>query len=124
MNEVDGPLPQEGAEAALKSIADSVISAAHGMDLSTLVTTPFGEMPAGHFMMIPMMDLVLHRWDLASATNQNNTIDSSVAEICLGVLNPEMVDGGRKMGAFGPEVEISSTGSAQDRLLGVTGRTP
>ena len=36
----------------------------------------------------------------------------------------EAVEGGRKMGAFGPEVVISATGSAQDRLLGLTGRTP
>ena len=39
MSQVDGPLPQEGAEAALKSITDSVIAAAHAMDLSTIVST-------------------------------------------------------------------------------------
>ena len=61
MFQVDGPIPQEGAEAALKSITDTVISAAQGMDLSTVVTTPFGEMPAGHFMMIPILDLVVHQ---------------------------------------------------------------
>ena len=124
MMQVDGPLPQEGAEAALKSITDSVISAAKGMDLSTIVTTPFGEMPAGHFIMVPMLDMVVHRWDLASATNQNNAIDSSIAEICLGVLSPEAVEGGRKMGAFGPEVVIPTTASAGDRLLGLVGRKP
>ncbi len=124
MFQVDGPIPQKGAEAALKSITDTVISAAQGMDLSTVVTTPFGEMPAGHFMMIPILDLVVHQWDVASATNQNKAMDSAVAEICLGVLSPEAVEGGRKMGAFGPEVVIPSTGSAQDKLLGLTGRTP
>lgn len=124
MNGVDGPLPQEGAEAALKSITDSVISVAHAMDLSTIVTTPFGEMPAGHFIMVPMLDMVVHRWDIASATSQNNVIDSSIAEICLGVLSPEAVEGGRKTGAFGPEVVIRSTASAHDRLLGLVGRTP
>jgi len=124
MFQVDGPIPQEGAEAALKSITDTVISAAQGMDLSTVVTTPFGEMPAGHFIMMPMMDMVIHRWDLASATNQDNAIDSSIAEICLGVLGPEVVEGGRSMGAFGPEVVIPSTASAHNRLLGLLGRTP
>jgi len=34
MNDVNGDLPTEGAEAALKSITDQVISAAHGMDLT------------------------------------------------------------------------------------------
>ena len=39
MFQVDDPIPQEGAEAALKSTTDTVISAAQGMDLSTVVTT-------------------------------------------------------------------------------------
>ena len=124
MFDVSADLPQEGAEAALKSITDQVISAANGMDLSAVLSTPFGEMPGAHFIMIPMLDLVIHRWDLASATGQNNTIDSSMAEICIGVLSPEALEGGRQMGAFGPEVVIPTTGSVQDRLLGSVGRTP
>ena len=124
MSQVDGPLPQEGPETALKSITDQVIATANAMDLATIVKTPFGEMPAGHFIMIPMFDLVIHRWDLASATGQNKNIDSSIAEVCLGVLRPEAVEGGRKMGAFGPEVVIPGGASAQDRLLGLVGRTP
>lgn len=124
MSQVDGPLPQEGAEAALKSITDQVIATANGMDLSKIIPTPFGEMPAGHFIMIPMFDLVIHRWDLASATGQNSAIDSSIADICMGVLSPEALEGGRKMGAFGPEVSVPATGSSQDRLLGMVGRQP
>lgn len=124
MFQVDGDLPIEGSEAALKSITDQVISAANGMDLSTVIATPFGEMPAGNFMMIPMLDMVIHRWDLASATGQNNTIDAGLAEVCIGVLSPEALEGGRKMGAFGPEVPVPETGTVQERLLGSTGRTP
>ena len=124
MSQVDGDLPQEGGEAALKSITEKVISAANNMDLTTIVPTPFGNMPVGNFIMIPMFDMVIHRWDLASATGQNNTIDSSVAEICIGVLSPEALEGGRQMGAFGPEVIIPSTGSVQDKLLCSVGRKP
>ncbi len=124
MFQVDGDLPSGGAEAALKSITDKVISAANGMDLASVVPTPFGEMPAGHFMMIPMLDMVIHRWDLASATGQNNAIDSSMAEICVGVLSPEALEGGRQMGAFGPEVAIPASGTIQDKLLGSVGRKP
>lgn len=124
MSQVDGDLPSEGAEAALKSITDKVISTANSMDLTTIVPTPFGEMPAGNFIMIPMFDMVIHRWDLASATGQNKSIDSSIAEICVGVLSPEALQGGRQMGAFGPEIVIPSSGSIQDKLLGSVGRTP
>ena len=124
MYQVDGDLPTQGVEAALKSITDQVIAAANGMDLSTVLTTPLGDMPAGHFMMIPMLDMVIHRWDLASATGQDNAIDSSLAEICVGVLSPEALAGGRQMGAFGPEVVIPESGSIQERLLGSVGRKP
>ena len=124
MYQVDGELSQDSGEAALKAITETVIATANAMDLTTIVTTPFGEMPAGHFLMIPMLDMVIHRWDLASAIGQNNAIDSSMAEICVGVLSAEALEGGRQMGAFGPEVVIPSTGSVQDRLLGSVGRTP
>lgn len=124
MFNVDGDLPQEGGETALKSIIDQVVSTANAMDLSTIVATPFGEMPAGNFIMFPMLDLVIHRWDLASALGQDNTIDSSMAEICVGILGPEALAGGRQQGAFGSEVIIPASGSIQDKLLGSVGRTP
>jgi uncharacterized protein (TIGR03086 family) len=122
--EVDDDLPQEGAEAALKSITDQVIATANGMDLAANMATPFGEMPGGQFIMTPMMDMVIHRWDLASATGQNNAIDNSIAEICLGILVPQFLEGGRKNGAFGPEVVVPAAGTVQERLLGAVGRTP
>jgi len=89
MSQADGDLPFEGAEATLKATTEKAIVAANGMDLSTVMATPFGEMPAGNFMMIPMLDMVIHRWNLASATEQNNAIDSGLAEVCLGVVSPE-----------------------------------
>ncbi len=122
--EVDDDLPQEGAEAALKSITDQVIATANSLDITAPMATPFGEMPAGQFIMTPMMDMVVHRWDLASATGQNNNIDSAIAEICIGILAPQFLEGARKNGAFGPEVVIPATGTFQDQLLGAVGRTP
>ena len=121
--EVDADLPKEGAEAALKSITDQVIATANTMDLTAAIATPFGEMPAGQFIMTPMMDMVVHRWDLASATGQNNSIDSAIAEICIGILAPQFLEGARKNGAFGREIVVPATGTAQERLLGAVGRT-
>ena len=123
-SEVDDDLPQEGAEAELTSITNQVISTANGMDLTAPMATPFGEMPAGQFIMTPMMDMVIHRWDLTSATGQDNVIDRSMAEICMGILVPQFLEGGRKNGAFGPEVVIPTSGTVQERLLGSVGRIP
>ena len=69
-------------------------------------------------------DLVVHGWDLARATGQDEAIaPSEVARIL------EFVDrlGTRTMqenGVTGPEVPVPSDASDQDRMLGLLGRDP
>ena len=74
------------------------------------------------------MDITIHKWDLAKGTNQDTSIDSGLAEVCFGVaqaaaegLRQNAEDG---KPAFGPEVSIPMSGSIQDKLLGISGRTP
>ena len=80
-------------------------------------------MPGGNFIMIPITDMIIHKWDLAKATGQNATIDNALAELGIQVLTLVLA-GGREGGAFGPEVIVPASASAQDRLLGLSGRTP
>ena len=123
MGNVDHALPSEGAEAAFKSITDTTLAALKRANLEETVETPFGAMPGGNFIMIPITDMIIHRWDLAKATGQNATIDNALAELGIQVLTPA-VAGGREGGFFGPEVTVPASASAQDRLLGLSGRTP
>ena len=73
--------------------------------------------------MIPFGDIVLHKWDLAKATNQNTSIDSGLAEACYGALS-QGIEQARQMGFFGSEVTVPISGSIQDKLLGLSGRQP
>ena len=123
MGNVDHALPSEGAEAAFKSITDTTLAALKRANLEETVETPFGAMPGGNFIMIPITDMIIHKWDLAKATGQNATIDNALAELGIQVLTPA-VAGGREGGFFGSEVSVPSSASAQDRLLGLSGRTP
>ena len=123
MGNVDHALPSEGAEAAFKSITDTTLAALKSANLEETVETPFGAMPGGNFIMIPITDMIIHKWDLAKATGQNATIDNALAELGIQVLTPA-VSGGREGGFFGPEVTVPAIASAQDRLLGLSGRTP
>ncbi|PKB67675.1 MAG: hypothetical protein BZY81_04105 [SAR202 cluster bacterium Io17-Chloro-G4] len=123
MFSVDHALPEEGAEAAIKAGTDLVLATLQKLDLSQVITTPFGDMPAGHFAMVPMADMVIHRWDLAKGTNQNTNFESNMAEVCIQVLTPAL-DMGRASGFFGSEVSVPDSASVQDRLLGMSGRTP
>ena len=92
------------------------------MNIETMVETPFGPMPAGNFLMIPMGDLVVHKWDLAKATNQSTDIDSGLAEVCLNYLKGLFQGGRLGPECFADEVNVPSGVSVQDQLLGIAGR--
>ena len=123
MYAVAEPIPAEGAEAAFRANTNAVLATAKSMNLESVVETPFGSMPAGHFLMMPMADIVIHRWDLAKGSSQNIAIDSSLAEACYQALLPA-IEGGRQSGFFGSEIEVPMTSSIQDKLLGLSGRQP
>ena len=123
MGNVDHALPSEGAEAAFKSITDTTLATLKKVNLEETAETPFGAMPGGQFIMVPITDMIIHKWDLGNATGQNSAIDNALAEVGIQVLS-HIVEGGRERGAFGPEVTVLAGASAQDRLLGLSGRTP
>ncbi len=93
------------------------------MDLEEIVDSPFGPMGAGDFVMFPMADLFIHKWDLAKATNQHASLDSQLAEVCMRVVTPA-AEAGRASGAFAAAVLVPTDASSQDRLLGLSGRQP
>ena len=121
---VSGDLPEEGAQDAFVAATNAVLEAikAPGM-LEKVITTPFGEMPAGNFLMMPFGDILIHKWDLAKPTGQDTAMDNSMAEACLQVFSP-MLQGNREGGFFGPEVTVPINASDRDKLLGLTGRNP
>jgi uncharacterized protein (TIGR03086 family) len=120
---VDEPLPREGAEAALRANTKAVLATLKSMDLQKVVETPFGPMPAGNFIMFPMLDLVVHKWDLAKATNQSTSLDSGLAGVCFQVLSGALSKG-RDPNFFGAEVAVPANASIQNKLLGLSGRQP
>lgn len=69
-------------------------------------------------------DLVIHGWDLARATGQDDTIPAQdLAEMQEAVQQfPE--EAMRSPGAFGPVVAVADDASDQDKLMGFLGRQP
>ena len=70
------------------------------------------------------MDVLVHTWDLASATGQDTALDSAVVDACVAMFLPAMPEGGRAAGIIGPAIEVADDASPQDRLLGSLGRQP
>ena len=68
-------------------------------------------------------DVLLHSWDLARGTGQDDTLDlSAVAEAqAFLTLHADML---RRPGGFGPEQAVPLDASPQDRLVAFAGRQP
>jgi uncharacterized protein (TIGR03086 family) len=77
-----------------------------------------GEIYAGH----RFTDVLIHGWDLATATGQDTHLDPELVEACWAVVEPqaEILTGS---GMFGSDVEAPPTADRQTTLLAILGRT-
>jgi uncharacterized protein (TIGR03086 family) len=88
-------------------------------------TSPLGfewtvqEATAGTFM-----DVLIHTWDLATATGQPADLDPELVDACVAMFLPDMPEQGRAAGIVGPAVPVGDDATPQDRLLAAMGRTP
>jgi len=70
-----------------------------------------------------VVDLVVHSWDLATATGQPYSVDPALLAAATEFLDI-MGDTGRQMGAFGPEVTAPDDADDLGKILARTGRDP
>ena len=97
--------------------------------------TPTGRMTVErHIDLVLSDDMVQHRWDLARATAQDDTIDPEDVErlwASTRAIPADVMERYRTPGAFGPgievlgpEVPVPEDAPLQERLLGLIGRDP
>ena len=108
--------------------------AAHVDAVQELLDGPGGELtiddpflgggPLGELVdRIYTTDVLLHTWDLARATGQDDTLDADTcAELLAGMA--QMEGPMRASGQYGPAVPVPDDAPAQDRLVGFIGRDP
>jgi uncharacterized protein (TIGR03086 family) len=83
-----------------------------------------GRMPLGQAIdMIYTSDVFLHRWDLARATGQDETLDTHKCAAMLEGMLP-MDEALRQSGQYGPRVQVPDDADVQTQLLAFIGRTP
>ena len=68
-------------------------------------------------------DVFLHRWDLARATGQDETLDPETCAAMLEGMLP-MDDALRQSGHYGPRVDVPEDADPQTKLLAFIGRHP
>jgi uncharacterized protein (TIGR03086 family) len=126
----DDPLGAfEAARADIEAVLDDAELAGAECD------TPNGRMTVEQQIdEVVSDDLVLHGWDLARATHQDDTMEPEDVERLWSTttaIPAELMAKYRTPGAFGPgvevygpEVKVPKGAPLQDRLLGLIGRDP
>ncbi len=75
--------------------------------------------------MIVINDVLIHTWDLARATGQDETLDAGEVARMTGGGFLEMPDEVlRGSGQFGPRVDVPADADPQTKLLAFSGRRP
>jgi uncharacterized protein (TIGR03086 family) len=85
---------------------------------------PFGGMTGSTVIRLHLTEELVHGWDLAHATGQDEVFDPELAELALAAMQsvPEkMLRGGV---GFGDAVEVPEDAPAHERLVAFLGRDP
>jgi uncharacterized protein (TIGR03086 family) len=87
---------------------------------------PFATLPAEIAARVQLMEVVVHTWDLARATNQVESLDNSLAETVLTFAGAMVPESSRNVRGepFGIEVAEPDSASPYVRLAGLMGRNP
>lgn len=102
---------------------DAVLAASGGDALTRAHQTPLGEMPGPVLTGFTTLDILVHGWDLATATGQDPTLPADLAETVLGFAREAITDQMRAP-HIGPAIPVGPNSSATDRLVAFLGRTP
>jgi uncharacterized protein (TIGR03086 family) len=70
-----------------------------------------------------LSDVLVHTWDLARATGQDESLDAEEVASLYAGMEP-LDDVLRASGQFGPRVEVPADADVQTKLLAFTGRRP
>ena len=106
----------DAVEAALAAVAQPGV-------LERTVHLSFGDAPAEEYLWQLFADHLIHRWDLARATGQDERVDPELlAPLVRWFAEREQLY--RAAGVIGPRAAVPDDADEQDRLLAAFGRDP
>ena len=120
----DGDLLGADPVGRFTALVESACAAAQALDdPQRTVHCSFGDFPAQHYLWQVNMFRGLRANDIAAAIGADPTLPDALVAGLWEELAPNAEEW-RAMGIFGPAVPVPDDASAQDRLLGLTGRQP
>ena len=120
---LDGDLLGHDPLAAYESSAETAGDAfAAPGTLDAPCAVSYGPVPGSVYAGHRFIDVLIHGWDLATATGQDATLDPTLVAACWTVIEPQ-ADLLKASGMFGVELGVSPDAGAQTRLLAALGRS-
>jgi uncharacterized protein (TIGR03086 family) len=101
-------------------LAASVFEAPGALDAPCAVS--YGPVPGSVYAGHRLIDVLIHGWDLASATGQDTTLDPALVDACWDVLRPQLTLL-QASGEYGTDTADHADSSSQASLLAALGRT-
>jgi uncharacterized protein (TIGR03086 family) len=89
--------------------------------MDAMCAVSYGPVPGSVYCGHRLIDVLVHGWDLAVATDGNTDLPGDLVAACLEVVEPQ-VDMLESSGAFGTDHEVPADASDQTRLLAMLGR--
>ena len=122
--EILGDDPGKAYDRTLGAFQDTV-RRPNAMDRIISLPAPFGDVPAPVLVNFLAFDLIVHSWDLATATGQHyappdNQVVLEADALARQIVAPEL----RAAGAFAAEVAPPPDASPLERLIAFSGRQP
>jgi uncharacterized protein (TIGR03086 family) len=115
------------APSPLGEYHESAIAAARAFEAPGALEAPcavsYGPVPGSVYAGHRLIDVLIHGWDLAIATDQSPPVPPDLVDAAWRVLEPQ-IDMLRASGMFGTEQPLPADADATTRLLLAVGRTP
>ena len=92
--------------------------------LATTYATPMGAISGAGLASYTVVEIVVHSWDLAVATDQAIRPTDSLATLVLGLASEFDEATLRAPGMMAPAVDVPAEAPAMDRLVAFLGRDP
>jgi uncharacterized protein (TIGR03086 family) len=122
---LSGDLRGDDAAEAIGRIGGEAVAAwsAPGK-LDEVAHLPFGDFPAAMALQLPAMDMVVHSWDLAQATDAPAYWDAALVEDTWAFVSQAFADPAMRGDDFGDPVPVSDDADALTKTVAFLGRTP
>jgi uncharacterized protein (TIGR03086 family) len=104
-------------------LAAQTVAAWRARGLGGIATLPFGECPAGFALGLPTMEMVVHAWDLATATNKAVDWDQNLLVDTLRFARATFTPSDARGASFLPQIPVADDAPTIEQLVGFLGRT-